>query len=74
MATAEFDSDTIRIAFGTRDAIVQVWSLGNTAEKINPIYSIQIHETIPICLRFVNRSRELLAFGMWDECMCVAKH
>lgn len=64
--TYDHAGNDTRIATGTRDKRVQVWSFDFRGPLI-PIFSIELSTTIPRTINF-NRtaSRDLLVFGMYD--------
>lgn len=64
--TYDHTGDETRLATGTRDRRVQVWSFDFKGPLI-PIFSIELSTTIPRTVNF-NRTanRNLLVFGMYD--------
>ncbi|KAG2335430.1 WD40 repeat-like protein, partial [Suillus weaverae] len=64
--TYDHTGDDTRIASGTRDKRVQVWTYDFKGPLV-PVFSIELSTTIPRSVNF-NRtaSRNLLVFGMYD--------
>lgn len=69
--TYDHSGNDTRIATGTRDKRVQVWSFDFKGPLI-PVFSIELSTTIPRMINF-NRtaSRHILVFGMYDGEMYV---
>ncbi|KAG1764295.1 WD40-repeat-containing domain protein [Suillus occidentalis] len=64
--TYDHAGDDTRIASGTRDRRVQVWSF-NFKGLLIPIFSVELSTTIPRTVNFKHSaSRNLLVFGMYD--------
>jgi hypothetical protein len=64
--TYDHTGDDTRIASGTRNKRVQVWTYDFKGPLV-PVFSIELSTTIPRSVNF-NRtaSRNLLVFGMYD--------
>ncbi|KIK35766.1 hypothetical protein CY34DRAFT_26540 [Suillus luteus UH-Slu-Lm8-n1] len=64
--TYDHAGDDTRIASGTRDRCVQVWSF-NFKGLLIPIFSVELSTTIPCTVNFKHSaSRNLLVFRMYD--------
>jgi hypothetical protein len=60
--------DSIRIALGTRDRVVQVHRLDRG--QLLTVFSIQLNGTVPGDIAFVDNTRDLHVFGTYDGLMC----
>jgi hypothetical protein len=55
-----------RVATGTRDSVVQVWSFDSN-EGLRPLFSVQLSTTVPRTLGFVdNTAQDLYVFGLYN--------
>lgn len=70
LASTGFGGDSVRIAVGMNDGVVQVWSY--RTEEIEPLFAVRMHTTVPKALNFINGGRELLVFGLWDGLVYVS--
>jgi hypothetical protein len=60
------DGLSIRVAIGTRDKAVQVWTLDHT-RQITCILSMQLESTTPVSIEIVkNVARDIRIFGLYD--------
>jgi hypothetical protein len=60
------DGQSVRIAFGTRDKAVQVWSLDHK-RHVSTVFSKTLANTIPVSIEILrNVSRDVRVFGLYD--------
>lgn len=75
MAVDTSGGSTTRIATGTRDKCVQVWSFDSSSRKLDSVHSnafSQDKDIIPKSLAFENNEkRDLCVFGLYDGAMLV---
>jgi hypothetical protein len=65
------DRDLVRIAIGTRDRRVQVWTF-DTSAQLAPLFSVQLDVTVPKSVCFTeNTARDVYIFGLYDGNMFV---
>jgi hypothetical protein len=63
--------DTVRLAIGTRDMLVQVWEL-DPEEKMRSVFSVRLDVTVPKAVAFAdNRAKDVYVFGLYDGNMYV---
>lgn len=61
--------DSIRIALGTRDRVVQVHRLDSRGQ-LSPVFSVQLNGTVPGDVAFIDNTRDIYVFGPYDGIMC----
>jgi hypothetical protein len=60
------DGQSVRIAFGTRDRVVQVWSLDHM-RHISNVFSHSLGITMPVLIEIArNSSRDIRVFGHFN--------
>ena len=60
------ERDPIRLAIGTRDRVVQVWTF-DTRRQILPMFSVQLDITVPGAICFIdNTAKDVQVFGVFD--------
>jgi WD40 repeat protein len=55
---------TLRLASGTQDGIVQLWSFNG--KELHPVWSIELDGTCPRTLGFVDNKPDIYVFGMFN--------
>ncbi|KAH7917252.1 WD40 repeat-like protein, partial [Leucogyrophana mollusca] len=55
----------VRIATGTRDARVLVWSF-DSRERIHSVFSVQLDNTIPKGIAFSKDTKDIFVFGLYN--------
>jgi hypothetical protein len=58
-------NDTIRMVIGTRDRLVQVWSIDSNAQ-MRTVFSVQLDKTVPKAVAFTEHSGNVHVFGLYD--------
>ncbi|OBZ69752.1 Protein Notchless [Grifola frondosa] len=60
------DETTTRVAIGTRDRFVQVWTIDSPAQP-HSVFSIQLNPSVPRAIAFVdNAARDIYVFGLYN--------
>jgi WD40 repeat protein len=60
------DRVDFKLATGTRDSLIQVWTLNSNAQ-LQSIFAVQLGKTVPSSLAFAdNDDQDVLVFGLFD--------
>jgi hypothetical protein len=66
LAWDESSGAAIRIATGTRERLVQVWTFESNV-RLQSVFSVQLDVTIPKAICFANnKARDIYIFGLYD--------
>ena len=59
--------DTVWLATGTQDRLVQVWTLDRNGQ-LHSVFSVQLDVTVPRGVAFVeNMEKDIYVFGLYDR-------
>lgn len=57
---------TIRLAVGTRDRLVQVWTV-DSSYQMNSVFCVELKTTVPKSVFLIdNSARDVRVFGLYD--------
>ena len=65
--------DSVRLAIGTRDKLVQVWKL-DLKGQLHSVFSVQLDVTILKGVAFSENNRDIYVFGLYDGNLYVCSH
>jgi hypothetical protein len=65
MGKGPFSDSGIPLIIGTRDRVVQVWSV-DTKAQMRATFSVQLDKTVPKAVAFAEDSDDVHVFGLYD--------